>query len=258
MAFFSGGDLADEKASRLFGVIGKLSSASPEMVVRAASNKQEVKLKIEDIFDASVVSLKEDSDYSVPEGSLDKITEIYSQGKVTPSVGNLYTFPNTGYAGIYEDFDYYTDRPSRKQPQTRYNQTLNAYASVYALDSAHKFMLEDLTKALRNLFPSPYVSQTTKNDSETIFKTIRESFSSLIDSVFYNYNLDEHQIDSLTSEILCDIEQANSYYNGTSSTTNSETTETPLILLPNASTNDLLLNNNSIDAIPSDFYLVDN
>ena len=49
---WSAQDRADQTASRLFSVMGKVDSATPEFLLTAGSNQQEKKLKIEEVFDA--------------------------------------------------------------------------------------------------------------------------------------------------------------------------------------------------------------
>lgn len=97
-AFFSATDLADEMATRFFGVIGKINDTKPSMVVRAATNGIDVPLQIADIFDFSVRGIHPDSNYTVPLADYAKVTEF-----VPLPVKGKYT---NMYSGYYDD-DYY-------------------------------------------------------------------------------------------------------------------------------------------------------
>jgi hypothetical protein len=180
MAFFSGGDLNDEKASRLFGVIGKLSNEVPEIVVRAASNQQQVVLKVNDIFDRDIEKLQEDSDYSVPAGSEDKIVEIASYNK---SVGALGYTPPAGKGKPYVPPVY-----PRYQP-------LSVYLTLWAIDTQQHRLLQEFEKLLGRLLPTPYYAKTSVplNMDEIV-----DLFTTLLDIVGYQTAFTEDQLNELS------------------------------------------------------------
>lgn len=92
-AFWSAQDIADQKASRLFSVLGKITSEQPEILITAGSNQQEVKLNVEDVFDLQCEKLHEDSDYSVSPEMINNITEY----KYVTPVNTWNKNYNTGY-----------------------------------------------------------------------------------------------------------------------------------------------------------------
>jgi len=62
MAFFSGGDDADEKSTRLFGVLGQITEETYAHVWRAGTNGQYCNLEMGDVID-----LEDEDQYDVPE-----------------------------------------------------------------------------------------------------------------------------------------------------------------------------------------------
>ena len=90
-AFWSAQDIADQKASRLFSVLGKILSDKPEILITAGSNQQEKRLTVEEVFDLSVEKLHPDSDYSIPASQLANVTEY------KPAAASYYNTNNSFY-----------------------------------------------------------------------------------------------------------------------------------------------------------------
>lgn len=104
-AFWSAQDIADQKASRLFSVLGKITSEQPEILITAGSNQQEVKLSVDTVFDLECEKLHENSDYSVSPEMINNITEY----KYVAPVNNW----NKSYnAGGYNNANKSTTKPA--------------------------------------------------------------------------------------------------------------------------------------------------
>ena len=131
-AFFSSVDLKDETATRYFGVIGKIDNELPEMVVRAASNGKEIKLKIEDIF-SNELGVTATSDYTVPESDYANITEFAPM--YTGMYGAGKTRTNGGYAGWTEgDYeDYYSAQGWKVHPNNKAKTTTSNSSNFYSV-----------------------------------------------------------------------------------------------------------------------------
>lgn len=120
-AFFSGGDNADEKSTRIFGVLGKLNTDNWESKWRAGCNGQYVDLSMEDILDMDAAEVVDIDDLETL-----KVTKSvyggYYQGKPTNARGNHHQ-PGTPYrggiayhgqyhvAGWQDDYDDYVTGP---------------------------------------------------------------------------------------------------------------------------------------------------
>lgn len=113
-AFWSAQDIADQKASRLFSVLGKVDSKAPEILLTAGSNQQEKKLQVSDVFDMECYKLHEDSDYTISE---ELISNIKERKYVAPSYTKPYTKPATTtpsttnsnrYSGYNNNYGYNT------------------------------------------------------------------------------------------------------------------------------------------------------
>lgn len=189
MAFWSGQDRQDQAASRLFSVLGKITSDRPEVLITAGSNRQEVKLKLDEAFDFENSKLKEDSDYSIPENAFEKITE-YRYTTPAPVVGGA---PYYGYD--YDDY-YSNTRPTNKQAKsaakkgnsatttpsyqtasykakTKLLAAVNTYFSVYNLSQVH-------IQSLFNSFIEFFEEETlTKNTSSSTPEEFTALFASL-------------------------------------------------------------------------------
>lgn len=147
-AFFSGTDLADEMGTRFFGVIGKIDQPHPEMVVRAATNGEEIKLKVADVFDFQNQKLTEASNYTVPTEHYEKIKEFVPAYKKPGTVVG-------SYAGWYDE-DYYaypnytnkaravttTTKPVNTDPYVKLYNLIGTirYGKKYSFDAATNFL----------------------------------------------------------------------------------------------------------------------
>jgi PRTRC genetic system protein A len=69
-AFFSGGDDADEKSTRVFGVLGQLNKEKYASVWRAGSNGYHMKLDLEDVWDVTETGV-----WYINEKLLDRVSE---------------------------------------------------------------------------------------------------------------------------------------------------------------------------------------
>lgn len=112
-AFWSAQDIADQKASRLFSVLGKVDSDKPEILLTAGSNQQEKKLQIADVFDLECEKLHEDSDYSISEELVNNIKErkyttpVYNTTKTTTTTpSKSYTSSGTSNSNYYGGYSY--------------------------------------------------------------------------------------------------------------------------------------------------------
>lgn len=114
-AFFSAVDNNDEKKAMFYGVIGKLSQESPEIVLRAKKGVFSFPLEVKDLFDESVTT-----SYKVPDEELRKITQT-----VNGSV-----FPGRGVASTVYNATTYTPRVMSAQTTVydyRRNNTNSSY-----------------------------------------------------------------------------------------------------------------------------------
>lgn len=126
-AFWSAQDRADQTASRLFSVMGKVDSPTPEFLLTAGSNQQEKKLKIEEVFDMECQKLHEHSDYSISEALVSNITERKFATTTYPAQTwnkTKTTVPATGTR-----YNYYTS------PKTVLINKIYAYDTSYTLSS---------------------------------------------------------------------------------------------------------------------------
>lgn len=143
-AFFSGTDSADEKSTRVFGVIGKIKSKDEyDMVLRAGVNGSFIPLEIDYIFD------KEDlSAYSIPASDFDKVTRY----KFTPTAPSYFGqagasrnnhYPNAhnqGYRrGLNHIYDY-DDKYPRQDHSSKSAKKRNAQSWE---DDYYQSLIED-------------------------------------------------------------------------------------------------------------------
>lgn len=186
MAFWSGQDRQDQAASRLFSVLGKITSDRPEVLITAGSNRQEVKLKLDEAFDFENEKLHETSDYSVPEDAFEKITEY----RYTAPAASTYA---GGYNYGYDD-DYYRGTPvgtgtanksgSKKgskhavtpsyqtdsyKAKTKLLAAVNTYFSVYNLSQVH---IQALFSAFIEFFEEETLSKNTSSATQPEFSAL--------------------------------------------------------------------------------------
>ena len=161
-AFWSQQDIADQKASRYFGVIGKILDAIPATLFVAGSNQQQKVLQLSDIFDYEKDKLHETSDYTISETLLANITEQrYSPAKAATGTTNYYNSKNkNSSAYYYDDYDYNNNYTANT---TGYSKTkldlinkINAFSYLYTLNLDK---LEDLSKAFLNYVEAEVTSQ---------------------------------------------------------------------------------------------------
>lgn len=122
-AFFSGGDDADEKSTRVFGVIGQLNREPWASKWRAGCNGQYVDLDMEILFDKD-----NDELVSIPDSQLDKVEKnVYTartvvNGRAVSANRPLYGYGGYGAYGGYGGGSFGSDFPygysaGGKQPQ---------------------------------------------------------------------------------------------------------------------------------------------
>lgn len=251
-AFRSAQDIKDESASRLFGIIGKVNSTDPEILLYAASNRQTVDLKIEDIFDTSLEKLHEVSDYSIDtEEQLTKISEIRvktypavktaSQGKIGHAYQDDYY---GGYYGGYNNYNNYdttsnktTVRKSASEAKTAYGKSLyytglNTNAFTYFSSKFRSFM--------QGFSPVLNKEDTTIIDKKDMISSLFYSFASLVfEEIDYNgdiISIVPEEFNSILESIKQDLDlTAKEYIFDSSSNTNvsedlDDFAETSLIL----------------------------
>ena len=208
-AFFSGQDLKDEIASRLFGVIGKLSQPEPAKVIRAASNGKEIPLTYEDVFDYEVEKLHESSNYEVSE--LEKLNVSESRPSLTSKflVGgqhNRLYGPKKGFPAkrLYGDFDhdgfgfqhggYYDDFENDYKGgvgNSFYNNASRwVTMSVLAPKKSEVFI---------KLFKTSLEAYGKKPED---FDNVLDMFTYLLHFVSENSQLDSNKLQEIASEIL--------------------------------------------------------
>ena len=158
-AFWSQQDIADQKASRYFGVIGKILDPVPATLFVAGSNQQQKVLQLSDIFDYEKDKLHETSDYSISETLLANITEQrYSPAKVATNTTNYYNNKSNN-AYYYEGYDYNSynsNSASGSKTKLQLINQINSFSYLYTLNLAK---LEDLTKAFLNFVEAEVISQ---------------------------------------------------------------------------------------------------
>lgn len=186
-AFFSGQDLKDEAGSRLFGVIGKVGTEQPEMVIRAASNRQEIALKIEDAFDVDLLKLKEDSDYTISAQAMENVVENRVTYPLTTKTStqpytNQYTAGRgtnayNGYNYGYDD-DWPTSTQQNVTPYQKKVKLKNKLIAELGYFSNHSYLSHVNLKAIWELFLE-YIELETDNktmyiSSATLEKCVEE------------------------------------------------------------------------------------
>lgn len=90
-AFVSNTDYADETASRLFGIIGNLDKDNFSYVFRAATNKYEIKVDLQDCFDFKNKTVEELYNISTYDINFDKVKNkiVQKQNIVKSSKKNI-------------------------------------------------------------------------------------------------------------------------------------------------------------------------
>jgi len=184
-AFWSAQDIADQKASRLFSVLGKVDSPNPEILLTAGSNQQEKKLDVGDVFDFECEGLHEDSDYTISD---DLILNIKERKYVAPAykapATKPYTYPSANKT-VGTGYNYNSGYNSTKQQLIN---KIHSYQTSYSydplriqelVDSFLDFLEEE--SAMKNL---NYAQNTNLTDE--IFDTI----SGMVDSALYNIKVD--------------------------------------------------------------------
>ena len=212
-AFFSATDLADEMATRFFGVIGKINDAKPAMVVRAAANGIDVPLQIADIFDFSIRGIHANSDYTVPLADYAKVTEF-----VPLPVKGKYT---NMYSGYYDD-DYYdygtktnykkavtTTAPAKTgvestNPYVRiYNQiNMIRYGKTFNQDTVLNFMETAVECAARYLEDFDVKETDIHHIAEQVELLTAFRFNSAIDAIHGVHDTDDYAEVEFTSKSL--------------------------------------------------------
>ena len=162
-AFFSGTDLADETSTRFFGVIGKIDSEVPEMIVRAASVGKTIPLEIEDIFDYDVLKLKDDSNYILDDSIFDNITEEII------TYASTYGTRRNNTAVVYADD--YMDDFSYSYGGTYKNSTHNSYSKKKKYSDTLTYQANPFSKIYTAISSMRY-STVFKEETATNFLDI--------------------------------------------------------------------------------------
>lgn len=146
-AFWSAQDRADQAASRLFSVLGKITSANPEILITAGSNRQEVRLKLDDAFDFEKDKLHEDSDYSIPANAMSQVSEyrytppVYggyqsTYPNVYPGYGNTKGKGNTTTPSNKKNTPVYTGLSEEVKAKNRLITDINSYLTLTTVSTA--------------------------------------------------------------------------------------------------------------------------
>lgn len=143
-AFWSQQDIKDQAGSRLFSVIGNVDKQEYTYLLTAGANRQEKKLSFDEVFDTTIDKLKDDSDYSVPEGSVSKITEYVAQPVTTriPPLGSY-----TANSNLYDSLD---DRQIYGIGNNSYYTSTSAYSNP---------LYTELTKNLRDVYSTKVLKE---------------------------------------------------------------------------------------------------
>lgn len=186
-AFFSGVDLADEKATRYFAVIGKINDQKPEMVIRAATNGIGVSLKLADVFDFSSQGLHATSDYTVPEEHYARVKELLATNKYT----NMYNGCDEWETYVPAKTTTTYTSPYKYDANNPFTKLYNLigpirYGKAYNADSVRQFMETCIECAAR------YVEDF--NVAEAEMHTLSEEIETLINFRFYSAILTTHGV----------------------------------------------------------------
>lgn len=148
-AFWSGTDDADEKETRLYGVIGKLNTCTPTMRVRASCAGHFIDLEIGDIFD------NKDAYVAYPPEWMEKVKEKtyhYSAGYVNKWAGGKGWNPRAHDS--WDDYDY-------------------GYQSSYGYDVYGHGYPEDVYDDVASK-PTDQTSTIPANELDTLYKDADE------------------------------------------------------------------------------------
>lgn len=166
-AFFSSVDLADEKATRYFGVIGKIAQETPAMVVRAACNQVSFKLAISDIF-SDLELLHPTSNYTVDDSAFARIKERKAIAATTYGFG-----VNSSYYDKYPVYKSPSPSNYMNNPFNTIYTKINAirYATAVTSTNALYAFIDSVLECTIKHLDDTHATDFTCDMVETYFKT---------------------------------------------------------------------------------------
>lgn len=196
-AFWSAQDIKDQKASRLFSVLGRVNSDKPEILLTAGANQQEKRLQIVDVFDLTLEKLHEHSDYTISEALKENIQKhVYTTTPITDygSYGNKKT---TGVAPKPA-----TTTPAKpvtpsyyNQPQQVLQRAISSYFSSYSLSSMK--IQELVTAFIDYLDDEAFKKDVTYSQDlehmEEVLGNLLSEMGKLFDDILDTYDLRENK-----------------------------------------------------------------
>ncbi len=201
-AFWSAQDIKDQASSRLFSVLGKITSDSPEILITAGANRQEIKLKVEDVFDAECEKLHADSDYSIPE---EQLLNIVEQKYATPAWQNYYqgnkkTLPatKTGSNSSYTGNGHYYANTAK----TKLIATIHSFATSFSLSSLKidKLLVDFLEFFEEETLSKDTMYATDTKDLPEVLTNMEMQISATFDLILDQFNLREKEEGSTVDE----------------------------------------------------------
>lgn len=250
-AFWSAQDRQDQAASRLFSVLGKITSNRPEVLITAGSNRQEVKLKLDEAFDFTVDKLHEDSDYSVPADAFSKVEEYRYQAPAKVAgvgYGNAYPYYDDYYYGGKQTGNkakggtpaksttntYQTDSFKAK---TKLLQSINSYFATFNLSQVQvKALFDDFLAFFEAETNVKNIASCNAEDFSKLFAELDQntslSLQIVLEDLFEPEELEVKQTNSLT--IVPDENEKNSGIDAPVQDTELASADLPLLSNPNS------------------------
>ena len=201
-AFWSAQDIKDQASSRLFSVLGKITSEKPEILITAGANRQEVKLSVEQAFDVNCKQLHPDSDYSIPESQIANITEY----KYTPPVVGGYKYDYGKYDSYKKPVNNTINSKPNNSPyyggialKSTLISKIHAFSTMYTLSS---LKVQELLTAFLDYFEDEILTKDTVystdlKDMESILDNMLVQADSSFDLVLDQFNLKNKDQDAL-------------------------------------------------------------
>ena len=175
---WSAQDRADQTASRLFSVMGKVDSATPELLLTAGSNQQEKKLKIEEVFDMECQKLHEHSDYTISEALVSNITERKFAATTYPAHSTWNKNRVTTTPATTKPATTGTGYPYYASSKTTLINKIYAYDTSYTLSS---LKLQDLVTSFLDFLDESVYSKDTNYSTD--LDNMQDIFDNLLSQV---------------------------------------------------------------------------
>lgn len=187
-AFFSGTDLADETASRYYGVYGKVDSDSPQFVGRVASKGVSFDLTWDQLFDAETEKLKEDSDYSI---NFQQVLPLVTEKVPVATTKTASKFPSVSSVNSYQDdfdsVDFYSNTsnnyPKGYDPLKTFEYDLRVFKNKRFM-AYDPIRVENLAESLLHMII--FECQHSKVEDHIIIQNVMDGFDKAILSYGFN------------------------------------------------------------------------